>query len=182
MGFGNLGVPIAAFVGNETWFGVLISIHVIGAIIGLGPTFAFGILGAMGKKATPEGGLALLEATLTLENKLVNPILLTAQPLTGALMIWNRGLNNDFFDVHKIWLMVGITAYVAATIIALGIMDPTIHKMIAMGRAGEGGTPAFGALAGRLDRFGPILTVLAVVIVVMMIWKPGSGCGGLFRC
>jgi uncharacterized membrane protein len=177
-----VGAPLAAFVGNSSWFGVLISLHVAGAIIGLGPTFAFGILGAMGKKATPEGGLALLEATLALENKLVNPILLTVQPATGALMIWNRGFNNDFFSGHRAWLMVGIIAYVVATIIALGIMDPTIHKMIVMARGGEGGTPAFGVLAARADRFGPILGILAVIIIVTMVWKPGSGCGALYRC
>ena len=57
-------VFLASFVGNSSWFGVLIGIHVAGAIIGLGPTFAFPILGAMGKKATPEGGLALLETSL----------------------------------------------------------------------------------------------------------------------
>jgi hypothetical protein len=175
-------VFLASFVGNSSWFGVLIGIHVAGAIIGLGPTFAFPILGAMGKKATPEGGLTLLETSLALEDKLVNPILLTVQPLSGALLIWNRGLNNDFFSGHRLWLIIAIVAFIAATAIALGIVDPTLRKMIALGRAGKGDTPEFGALAAKGDRFGPILGILAVIIIVMMVWKPGSGCGQLYRC
>jgi hypothetical protein len=173
---------LAGFVGDPTWFGVLISLHIAGAIIGLGPTFAFPILGAMGKKATPEGGLAILETTLALEDKLVNPVLLTVQPATGALLIWQRGLNHNFFTGHSLWLIVGIVAYIFATIIALGIVDPAIRKMIAMGRAGEGGTPAFVALGAKVDRFGPILGILGTTIIVMMVWKPGSGCGPLYRC
>jgi uncharacterized membrane protein len=173
---------LASFVGNDSWFGVLLSIHVIGAVIGLGPTFAFGILAGLGKKATPEGGLAILESVLALEDKLVNPILLTTQPLTGALLIWNRGLNNDFFSVQRIWLMVGIGAYVLATAIALGIMDPSLRKMIQLGRAGHGDTPEFGKLAMTADRFGPILAILGMTVLVMMVWKPGSGCGPLYRC
>ena len=54
-------------------------------------------------------------------------------------------------------------------------MDPSIRRMIGMARGDEGGTPAFGALAAKVDTFGPILTLLGLVIIVMMIWKPGSG-------
>jgi uncharacterized membrane protein len=173
---------LAAFVGNSTWFGVFLVIHVMGAVIGLGPTFAFGFLGALGKKASPEGGLALLEGVLRLEDRLVNPILLTTQPATGVLMIFNRGLNNDFFSLHRAWLIAGISAYLLATVIALAIMDPSIRTMIRMGREGQADTPAFGAAASRVDRFGPILGILAVTILVMMVWKPGSGCGAAYRC
>jgi len=182
VGFLHGSPMVGAFVGNTTWFGILISIHVVGAIVGLGPTFAFGILGGLGKKASPEGGLAILEGVLRLEDRLVNPILLTTQPATGVLMIFNRGLNHDFFSVHHIWLIAGIAAYLIATAIALGIMDPSIRRMIGMARGGEGGTPAFGAFAAKVDTFGPILTLLGLIIIVMMIWKPGSGCGGIYRC
>jgi uncharacterized membrane protein len=176
------GPVVASFVGNSTWFGALISLHIAGAIIGLGPTFAFPILGALGKKATPQGGLALVEATLALEDRIVNPILLTTQPATGVLMIFNRGFNVHFFSVHHIWLIVGISAYLAATAIALAVVDPALRTMIRLGRSGDGDSPAFGAVAGRVDRFGPILGILALTIIAMMVWKPGSGCGAIFRC
>jgi hypothetical protein len=171
----------AAFAGNNAIFGVLLTLHIMGAVIGLGPTFAFPILGAMGKKATPEGGLSLLEATLNLEKQIVNPILLTVQPLSGALMIWNRGLNNDFFSGRRLWLIGGIVAYVIATVIALRIMDPALHKMIQLGRAGQGESPEFAANGAKVQKFGPVLGVLAVIILVLMIWKPGSGCPA-FQC
>jgi hypothetical protein len=171
---------IATFVGNNAWFGVLITVHVLGAVIGLGPTFAFPILGPLASKSGPEGGMALMEGMLKIDNGIVNPILLTVQPLTGALLIWNRGLNNNFFSTGRLWLIGGIVAYLIATALALGVMDPTIHGMIRMGREGKGGTPEFGALAKKVQTFGPIMTVLGVIIVLLMIWKPGSHC--LYQC
>lgn len=172
--------PIAGFVANNAWFGVLLTIHVVGAVVGLGPTFAYSILGPLAGKVSPEGGLALLEGIDLVENKLVNPILLTTQPLTGALLIWNRGLDHDFFVRQRLWLIAGIFAYVIAVIIALGVQGPAIRKLIRLGRSGQGGTPEFGATVRITQIYGPILTILGLVIVVLMIWKPGSGC--LYQC
>ena len=169
-------VPIAQFVGSNVWFGVLISIHVVGAVVGLGPTFAYAILGPMAGQVGPQGGLAILEAIERIEWRLVNPILLTIQPATGALMIWNRGLNHNFFSGDRGWLIAGILAYLAALSIALGIQSPAVVSMIRMAKAGQGGTPEFMAKAKITSMFGPILTVLGLAIVVLMIWKPGSGC------
>jgi uncharacterized membrane protein len=171
---------LAVFVNNNTWFGVLITLHVLGAVIGLGPTFAFGLLGGMAEKMPGPGGLALMEGILKIENSIANPILLTVQPLTGALMIWNRGLNNHFFSVNRLWLIGGIAAYMIAVVIALLIMDPSIHKMITLAKGGQAETPEFGGYAQKVKAFGPILTVLGLVIVVLMIWKPGSHC--LYQC
>jgi hypothetical protein len=53
------------FAFNQTWFVILLVIHTLGAIVGIGPAFAFGILGAKAEKAGPEGALALVDALHT---------------------------------------------------------------------------------------------------------------------
>lgn len=175
---------LAAFVGNSSIFGVLLVLHVMGAIIGLGPTFTFGLLGALGKKQPPEGGLALMEGVMAIETKIANPILMTVQPLTGLLLIWNRGLNDRFFSGERAWLIVSILAYIAAFLIALRVVDPALEKMIKLGKAGQGGSPEFAALSSVPQKFGPVLGVLGIAIIVLMVWKPGSGpaCAPFYRC
>lgn len=97
--------------------------------MGLGPTFAFGILGAVAKKQqNPMGALRILEATHAIEAKLVSPILNVAQPLSGALLIWNRGPNNGFFSWRKGWLIAGIAAYMIAMVIANGFNNPAMSR------------------------------------------------------
>ncbi|HVL33949.1 MAG TPA: DUF2269 family protein [Actinomycetota bacterium] len=170
------------FVGNDAWFTVLLVLHVVGAVIGLGPTFAYSVLGPLSAKSGPEGGLALMEGMQKIEDRIVNPILLTMQPLTGVGLIFNRGLNNDFFASDKLWLIGGISAYAVATYIALAIANPTQKRMIALAKSGDAATPAFGALATKMSKVGPVLAMLGVVVVVLMAWKPGGNCGPLIRC
>jgi hypothetical protein len=174
---------LATFVGNQTWFTFLLLIHVSGAIIGLGPTFAFSIIGpAIGKQEQPAGSMALMEIMEKIERGMVLPILLVTQLASGILLIFNRGLNHNFFTSGRAWLVAGIGVYIVAMAISLGINTPGLGKMIKMAKSGQAGTPEFGKLVKRSQTFGPILTVLALAIMILMIWKPGGHCGPLIRC
>ena len=173
----------ATFVGNQTWFTFLLLIHVSGAIVGLGPTFAFSIIGpAIGKQEQPAGSMALMEIMEKIERGMVLPILLTTQLASGILLIFNRGLNHNFFSSHRAWLVAGIGVYIVAMVISMGVNSPALAKMIKMAKAGQAQTPEFGKLVKTSQAFGPILTVLALAIMILMIWKPGGGCGPLIRC
>ena len=174
---------VATFVGNQTWFTVLLVIHVFGAIIGLGPSFAFSIIGpAIGKQDSPQGAMALMEIMEKIEQALVLPILLVVQLGSGILLIFNRGLNHGFFSSHRAWLLIGIGLYIVAMTISLGVNTPGLKKLISMAKSGQAGTPEFGRIVKRNQMMGPILTLLALGIMLVMVWKPGSGCGALLRC
>jgi len=174
---------IASFVGNQTWFTILLVVHVFGAIIGLGPTFAFSIIGpAIGKQDSPQASLALMEIMEKIERGLILPILLIIQLGSGIALIFNRGLNHNFFSSHRAWLVAGIGVYIVAMVISLGINVPATGKLIKMAKSGQAGTPEFGRLVKVTQSFGPILTVLALAIMLLMVWKPGGGCGPLIRC
>jgi uncharacterized membrane protein len=173
---------IAAFQGNTTWFAVLLVIHVMGAIMGLGPTFAFSIIGpAIGKQENPAASLALMKIMEKIERGLVIPILLVIQLGSGILLIFNRGLNHDFFSGHRAWLLIGIGLYVIAMVISLAVDVPAMGKLVHKAEAGQI-DEEFGRLVKVTQSLGPVLTVLALGIMVLMIWKPGSGCGPLYRC
>ncbi|MGZ4142237.1 MAG: DUF2269 family protein [Actinomycetota bacterium] len=173
---------LATFVGNSTWFTFLLLIHVSGAIIGLGPSFAFSIIGpAIGKQESPAGSLALMKVMEKIERALILPILLVIQLGSGILLLFNRGLNHDFFSAGRAWLVAGIGVYVVAMAISLGVNAPALGKLIHKAEAGQM-DEEFGKLAKRTQTFGPILTILAVAIIILMIWKPGGHCGALIRC
>ena len=174
---------LATFVGNQTWFTVLLVVHVFGAIMGLGPTFAFAIIGpAIGKQESPQASLALMEVMEKIERGLVIPILLVIQLGSGILLIFNRGLNHGFFSSQKAWLVAGIGIYLAAMVISLFIDVPAMGKLIKMAKGGQAGTPEFAKNVKITQSLGPVLTVLALAIMLLMVWKPGSGCGQLLRC
>jgi uncharacterized membrane protein len=173
---------LAAFVFNTTWFTILLVLHVMGAIIGLGPTFGFAIIGpAVGKQEHPAASLPLLKVMHAIEQKMVLPLLGVVQLVTGIGLIFNRGLNHHFFSSERAWLIAGIGLYIAALGIASGVDVPAMGKLIHKAEAGQI-DEEFGRLQKRVQMLGPVLTVLALGIMILMIWKPGGQCGPLVRC
>lgn len=148
---------------------VLLLIHVGGAIVGFGPTFAFSVLGPMAGRAGPNGGAALLEGIVAIEKRFVVPVALVAQPLSGIALIFVAGLATDF--VRHYWLWVSIVLYAVALYVAFFQQFPAIHRLLELAKAGPP-TPEMAALARRTQRNGPIMTLLLVLIIVLMVTKP----------
>jgi len=150
---------------------ILLLIHVAGAIIGFGPTFAFAVIGPMAGKAGPQGGLALLEAMDAIEHKLVLPVAIVVQPLSGLALIFVAGYNVNFFSHY--WLWIGIILYAIAFYLAVFGQKTRLTRMIELAKAGPP-TPEFIATAKKVAQTGPIITVLLVVIIILMVSKPGG--------
>lgn len=150
---------------------ILLLIHVAGAIIGFGPTFTFAILGPMAGKAGPQGGLALLEGMEAIEKKLVVPVAMVFQPLSGLALIFVAGYAASFFSHY--WLWIGILLYAIAFYLAIFGQNRRLARMIELAKAGPP-TPEFIATAKKVAQTGPIITVLLVVIIVLMVAKPGG--------
>ena len=170
-----------------SWFHLLLFLHITAAIIAFGPTFAFPLIGALGKNNPMHMNFAL-RVIETLEMKLVVPFVLT-MPVTGVLMAFNISIEWG----HNPWLIAALVVYAAAVTFALTFQSGTIRQMIAMsgghggapsgagaplpagpGAAAAGPPPAFLALAKRMQMGGMLLSLAFFTIMVLMIWKPGG--------
>jgi len=114
---------------------ILLLIHVAGAIIGFGPTFTFAILGPMAGKAGPHGGLALLEGMEAIEKKLVVPVAMFVQPLSGLTLIFLAGYNVNFFSHY--WLWVGIVLYAIAFYLAIFGQNKRLPRRIELAQRAD---------------------------------------------
>jgi uncharacterized membrane protein len=168
------------FTNNQTWFTVLLVIHVFFAIAGIGPSFAFAILGPFAGK-NPEFALGTVRAMIKIERALVAPTGFVVQWVSGTLLIFNRSAIRDNFFKEE-WLVVSVVLY--AIILVLSVLNvKASHQMEHMLSSGEAGTPEFGMVAKRTATFGQTMTILTVVIAILMVWKPLSECAGpLLRC
>lgn len=166
-----------SFVGNQAWFAALLVIHVLGAIIGIGPAFAFGILGAKAEKAGPEGALALIDALHTIEKRMLSPTVRVLQWTTGVGLIYNRGLNHEFFTSSRAWLTISIVIYAVLTILGEIVYAPNTRRLHAAAVAGDQAEVQRQARIAK--KLGPVAPLLTVAIIVLMVWKPGSGCATL---
>lgn len=154
------------------YFELLLVIHIAGAIIGFGPTYAFAVLGPMSGKLEGPQSVGVLKGIIAIEKRLVVPVATVVQPLTGILLIFESGRNKNFFSNE--WLWIALVIYIAMYYIAVFQQTPAIEKLVELAESNEAGTPGFMALVAKTKMLGPVLTIGLTVIVFLMIAKPGA--------
>lgn len=151
----------------------LLFLHVLGAIVAFGPTFAFPIIGAMGGGEREHGNFAT-RVSHAIGSRLVYPIGLTL-PITGAGMILVRGIN--LADRANWWLGLAIVLYAVAYGYSFFVQRGQVNRVIELTSgpppAGAGGPPPeLPGLVSSIQRGGMMLTVLLVAIIFLMVVKP----------
>jgi hypothetical protein len=154
-------------------FPYLLFLHVLGAIVAFGPTFAFPFIGAMGGKEPPHGNFAI-RISNTLAHRLVFPIGITL-PITGAAMILVRGMNLS--DRAYWWLSLAIVLYVIAYGYSFFVQRKLIGRVIEMtstppAPGASGPPPGLPPLVARIQRGGMATSILLVTIIFLMVVKP----------
>jgi uncharacterized membrane protein len=149
----------------------ILFLHVLGAIVAFGPTFAFPIIGAMGGKEPQYANFAT-RVSATLSDRIVTPLGIF-QGVTGVLLIWISG--RDLFA--SVWLIVAIVLYVIALAYALTVQRRHVYRIIELTSAppppdAKGPPPGLREEVRAVQRGGILLTVLIVAIVFLMVVKP----------
>lgn len=165
-----------------TWFTFFRFVHIFSAIVAFGPNFAFPLIGMMGGKEPQHGNFAL-RVTAALEDKVVIPVALS-MPVSGVLMILTGNV-----PLNKFWFIAAMAVYVTAMVFAIVVQRGWVHQMIHLtehmpsptpamaagpGAMQAGPPPEFLALRNKVQMGGMFLTLLLVIIVALMIFRPGA--------
>jgi uncharacterized membrane protein len=151
----------------------LLFLHVLGAIVAFGPTFAFSIGGAMGG-AEPQHANFATRVSHAVSMRLVYPIGITL-PITGFLMILVAGINP--LERTHWWLALGIVLYVIAYGYAFFVQGKHVDRVIELTSSppppgASGPPPELMARVGSIQRGGMALGILLVAIIFLMVVKP----------
>jgi uncharacterized membrane protein len=155
-------------------FTIVLFLHVLGAILAFGPTFAYSISGAMGGKEPQHANFAMRVSEAT-GQRLVYPLAIL-QGVTGVALI----LIGNIPVFSTPWLLLGITLYVIALGYALTVQRNALHHAIELtsapppAGAPAGPPPELMATVQKIQRGGMFLGLLIVVIVFLMVVKPGA--------
>ena len=169
------------------WFLLL---HVLGAIIAFGPTFAFPLIGSMGGREPMHANFAT-RVSHTIGDRLVEPVAISML-ITGVAMIWSAGIN-PFVPEYR-WLLIAIAIYLVALVFSVVVQRRAVMRAIELtgghggaAPAAAGGPPPSGAppaggpppelakTVGAIQRNGMLLALALVVIVFLMVVKPSLG-------
>jgi hypothetical protein len=161
-------------VDDLTWlFPWLLFLHVLGAIAAFGPSFAFPLIGSMGR-TEPQHANFGVRVSERIAVRLVYPIGITL-PITGLAMMAVARINP--FERAYWWLAIAIVLYVIAYGYSFVVQRKLLERVIALTSAppppgATGPPPELMALGKRIGQGGMVLTVLLVAIILLMVLKP----------
>jgi hypothetical protein len=151
---------------------LLLFLHVLGAIVVFGPSFAFPLIASQARKSPQNSHFAAL-VTDVIERRIIIPGAIV-QGITGVLLILVLGA--DLTSPAYRWLIPAIVLYLIAIGFAVAVQAPAVEKMVELTKTPpgpEGPSPELLAVAKKLQRGGMILALLIVSIVFLMVVKPG---------
>ena len=148
------------------YYQVLLVIHLLTVITGIGSVVLNGVYGAQAKAAGPNGGNAVVRANHHVST--IAEYVIYLIPVTGILMV----IKDPRWDFSDTWVMISIALYVVALGIAHAVLIPNTKKMIELTQGPP--TPEVEAVGKRLAAAGTVNNLIVVALVVLMVWKPGS--------
>lgn len=146
---------------------LLLVIHLITVVVGIGGVVLNGVYGAQAKQAGPNGGNAIVRANYAVSG--IAEWFIYAIPVTGILMVLDDDYPWDFSDT---WVWLSIVLYVVAVGNSHMNLKPSARRMIEL-TAGPP-TPELEAVGKRLGIAGTVNDLIAVALIVLMVWKPGT--------
>jgi uncharacterized membrane protein len=157
-------------VGGDLYNAVLV-LHILAAIIGFGGMFIAGFYGNESRNLPGREGLAVAETTLKVTGQ-IPTVAVCAVPILGILLIL---MSEDAIKFSAMWISLSFLLYIVLMGLATGIQVPTIRKMVAM-RAGADGASSMQvqAMGKKVATVGAIVNLLWVVILILMVFKPGQ--------
>ena len=160
------------------WLLFWLFLHVAGAIFAFGPALVFPIVASLAAREANYGHFAA-EVNHAIAQRLVLPAA-SSMLVSGVGLIIASGVNLT----RAPWLGAGIILYLVTMGVATGVLLPAGRKLVeatagalpsgpATG-APDGPPPHLAALIKRLQVGGMILVGLVVVIIFLMVVKPGG--------
>jgi uncharacterized membrane protein len=142
-------------------------LHVLLAIVAVGFNASYGVWLARAAREPAHLGHVLRGIKL-LDDRFANPAY-------GLLLV--TGLANVFIagiPLTTPWIAGGLALWLVLIVVGAAVYSPTLRKQIAALEAGGPDSAEYRALAARGRTVGILLAVIVVVIVFLMVVKPGA--------
>jgi TRAP-type uncharacterized transport system fused permease subunit len=167
---------------GDTPYRLVLLLHILTAIIGFGAVFLNALYGRAAERRKGAEGLAIAETNFDVSQ--MAGYFVYAVPVLGILLVL---MSDKFYEFSQIWISVTFVLYIVALGLSHGVLRPNVKKMHALMRELVAmGAPAPGGAAGRppqvdeieqrartVGTTGAVLNVILVVILYLMVWKPG---------
>jgi uncharacterized membrane protein len=148
---------IAAYRG--TGYNVVLVLHILAALTAMAPAFVHPLLSKQSEALEVGTRAQLVGMFAANSRRIYAPALL----LTGLFGFALQGMSDGVVTFDQTWFWLAVVVWVAMNGILHGVVLPAE-------RAVAGGRPT---AAARVDRAGLVLSILLIVMLYLMVFKPG---------
>ena len=162
---------------------LLLVLHILCAIIGFGATYLNALYGQQVRKRQGREGLAVYDANFFVSG--VGQYFIYAVFVFGFLLVLS---SDDAWKFSQTWVWLAMALYIVALAVSHGLLLPAVKRMgVLMREMVDAGPPPAGAPPGpppqaaemgklgqRVGATGAFLDIMVIVILAIMIWKPGA--------
>ncbi len=144
---------------------VLKFIHIASAITAVGANITYGVWSVRAQSDASQLGFAL-KGIKFIDDRIANPAY-GVLFLTGALM-----LIVGHWSITTPWIIAALVLFAALAVLAFRFYSPLLRNQIRLVDAGDTTSAEFERLSRRSAMLGPTLGFLAILILVMMVFRP----------
>lgn len=142
-------------------------IHVLSAIVALGSNVTYGVWLNQAKRQ-PEN-LPFTIATIRVVDSALANRAYGLLFVTGLIMVYLARLS-----LSTPWLLAALGLYVIVALLGSVVFAPNLRKQVSLLQSEGVESPAFQALRRRSNQLGMLVILITVVIVFLMVVKPGG--------
>ena len=160
----------------------LLVAHIFCAIVGFGSVYLNALYGRQIQKRQGREGLAIFEANFRVSE--IGQYFIYAVFVFGILLVIS---SDKVWEFKQTWVWLATALYIVGIGVSHAVLFPAVKRMgMLMREMVDAGPPPAGAPAGpppqvaELTALGPrvgaasvFLDVLMIVILAIMVWKPG---------
>lgn len=155
-----------------SWYTFVLFLHIALVIVAFGVSFGYPIMFGLAAKEPAHSNFAL-RVSREQYRKVMLPLLVIT-PFLGLTLIFISPLDWDLWRSE--WLVISISIYTAAFFFAALVQERTTERLIELtdGQPRGEDLPEIERLVKRSQIGGALLGLAVMVVLLMMVWKPGG--------
>ncbi len=145
---------------GDTPYNIVLVVHILSASVAFAPAFVHPLLMKQSSGMDPGSRQALMGYIGGNARRIYGPALI----VNGLLGFALSGMSDGVYALSQAWLIVAIVVWIAMNGLIHAVLMPAERAMA----AGD------NSLESRFDIAGPVVAILLVVMLVLMVFKPGA--------
>jgi uncharacterized membrane protein len=150
---------------------LLFTLHILAVVVGFGPWMVAAAFGAKAHARRGAEGLAIAETTYDVI-RTYSEWAIYAVPILGILLV---ATSDDLWKFSQAWVSLSFLLYIVILGVAHGMYFRNLKRVNELiGTAGPSQAAELEQCTRQAAIANGIINVLVVVVIVLMVWKPGA--------